>query len=57
LVRVERGYLIVTDDYLRRFLSGPEIAPIDVSCLAEPDLYAKQLAGPRNSISNAELKK
>jgi len=57
LVRDERGHLVVTDDYLRRFLSGPEIAPIDESCSAEMDLHAKLWADPRSSISNTELKK
>ena len=57
LVRDKRGHLLVTDDYLRRFLSGPEISPIDESCKAEQDLHAKLWADPRSSISNTELKK
>jgi hypothetical protein len=57
LVCDERGHLVVTDDYLRRVLSVPEIALIDESCGAERDLHAKLWADPRSSISNAELKK
>jgi hypothetical protein len=57
LARDERGHLVVTDDYLRRFLSGPEMAPIDESCGAEQDLHAKLWADPRSSISSAELEK
>ena len=57
LVIDERGHLLVTDYYLRAFLSGPEISPIDESCNAERDLHAKLWADPRSSISNAELKK
>jgi len=41
LVRDERGHLLVTDDYLRHFLTGPEIFPIGESCNAERDLHAK----------------
>ena len=52
----ESGYLLVTDEYLRSFLSRPEIAPIDESCDAERALHARLWDSPRLAVSATDIK-
>lgn len=50
LERNEQGHLVVTDAYLRSFLSRPEIAPIEESCDAERALHTKLWEHPRLDV-------
>jgi hypothetical protein len=49
------GRLTVTDDFLRSFLTRPELAPIPESCAAEHALHDALLATPRHAVTPAEL--
>ena len=49
------GRLTVTDDFLRSFLTRPELAPIPESCAAEHALHDALLAAPRRAVAPAEL--
>ncbi|MCC7327963.1 MAG: hypothetical protein IT521_14305 [Burkholderiales bacterium] len=49
------GRLTVTDDFLRSFLTRPELAPIAESCAAELALHDSLLAIPRRTVADAEL--
>ena len=49
------GRLTVTDDFLRSFLTRPELAPIPESCAAEHALHDALLAAPRRAVTPAEL--
>ncbi len=50
-----RGWLAPTDDYLRLFLSRPELALLPESCAAEHALHAALLAAPSRPVAEAEL--
>ncbi len=50
-----RGWLAPTDDYLRPFLSRPELALLPESCAAEHALHAALLAAPSRPAVEAEL--
>lgn len=50
-----RGWLVPTDDYLRLFLSRPELALLPESCSAEHALHAALLAAPSRPVADAEL--
>jgi hypothetical protein len=54
LVRDDRR-LTLTDDFLRRYLLRPELAPVPESCAAELALHDALLASPRRPIADAEL--
>jgi len=49
------GRLTVTDDFLRSYLTRPELSPIPESCAAELALHDTLLATPRRFISPEEL--
>ncbi len=49
------GRLTVTDDFLRSYLTRPELSPIPESCAAELALHDALLANPRRVVSTAEL--
>ena len=49
------GRLTVTDDFLRSFLTRPELTPIPESCAAEHALHDALLAAPRRAVTPAEL--
>ena len=53
--RNSRGWLLPTDDYLRRFLNLPELALLAESCAAEHALHAALHAAPTRTVSKAEL--
>lgn len=55
LQRDARGWLIPTDDYLRRFLARPELALVDESCAAETALHGALTTNPRHTVTDATL--
>lgn len=55
LQRDARGWLIPTDDYLRRFLARPELALVDESCGAETALHGALTTNPRHTVTDATL--
>ena len=52
--RDARGWLAVTPDYLRAYLTRPEIHPIEESCPQEHALFERLMADPYAPISDAE---
>lgn len=50
LRRDENGRLAVTDDFLRAYLSRPELVPVEESCAAEIALHRALLESPRLSV-------
>ena len=50
-----QGHLAVTDDFLRAYLTRPEIAPVEESRDAEHTLHAELLADPRMVVAPARL--
>lgn len=55
LRRDPRGYLSVTDDFLRAYFRRPELLPVAESCLAENRLHDALLANPREQVSEQRL--
>ncbi|MGH8634031.1 MAG: DUF6352 family protein [Burkholderiales bacterium] len=55
LKRGADGRLVVTDDYLRRYYSRPELAPVAESCGAERALHASLLERPRRAVADSEI--
>jgi hypothetical protein len=55
LRRDARGYLAVTDDFLRAYLRRPELQPVPESCAAERRLHEALLANPRERVSEQRL--
>lgn len=55
LERAPDGRLRVTDDYLRRYYSRPELAPVPESCAAERTLHRSLIDDPRRAVTQAEL--
>ncbi len=51
----ERGWLKVTPDFLRAFLSRPELQPVEHSCDAEVALYGRLLDDPYDPVSTSDL--
>ena len=49
------GRLTVTDDFLRGYLTRPELSPIPESCAAEFALHDALLADPRRAVPPADL--
>ena len=49
------GRLTVTDDFLRSYLTRPELSPVPESCAAELALHDALLANPRASVAPFEL--
>ena len=54
LTRGGDGRLTVTDDFLRSYLTRPELAPIPESCRTELALHDALLANPRRAVAPAE---
>ena len=54
--RNERGWILPTDDYLRRFLARPELAPVPESCQAELALHESLYESPSRPVTAAEVK-
>jgi len=52
----DRGWLKVTPDFLRAFLSRPELQPVEQSCDAEIALYGRLLDDPYEPVCTADLK-
>ena len=57
MVRDERGRLKPTDDFLRIYLTRPELAPVKESCDRERKLHAALLENPRAAIDATRLEK
>jgi hypothetical protein len=55
LTRGGDGRLTVTDDFLRSYLTRPELAPIPESCRTELALHDALLANPRRAVAPAEI--
>lgn len=55
LQRDARGYLTVTDDFLRLYFMRPEVLPATDSCDAEMRLHERLMADPRGVVEAAEL--
>jgi hypothetical protein len=55
LQRNERGWLLPGDDYLRTFLTRPELAPVPESCRAELALHAALLQTPSKPVAPGTL--
>jgi hypothetical protein len=55
LGRDERGGLRPGDDWLRLFLSRPELAPVDESCASERALHAALLERPTHKVTAERL--
>lgn len=53
--RDANGWLKVTADYLRAYLTRPEIHPVEESCANEHALFEKLMADPFAAVSNDEL--
>jgi hypothetical protein len=53
----DRGWLRVTPDFLRAFLSRPELQPVEQSCDAEIALYGRLLDDPYEPVCAADLKR
>ena len=49
------GCLSVTNDFLRAYLTRPELAPTDESCAAERDLYASLVETPSRNVEAVDL--
>lgn len=56
LKRGENGWLEVTPNFIRAYLTRPEVHPIDTSCKAEHDLHDALMEDPFRAVSEAELK-
>ncbi len=55
LARRDDGKLAVTDDFLRAYMTRPELAPVDESCDAERALHAALVNNPREAVSAERL--
>jgi Family of unknown function (DUF6352) len=55
LQRNADNHLCITDDFLRRYLQRPELAPIAESCKAELALHQSLLAAPRQLVEATRL--
>lgn len=55
LKRNERGWLTVTDDYLRAYFLRPEVHPVEESGDAELALHASLMAEPRRKPTEDEI--
>lgn len=55
LQRDAQGRMAVTDDFLRAYLTRPEIAPVEESLDAERELHARLMASPRLAVDPARL--
>jgi hypothetical protein len=55
LEKDERGFLKVTDGFLRAYINRPEVRPVEESCDSERALHAQLLRNPREAVSAARL--
>ena len=51
----DRGWLTVTPDYLRAYLTRPEVHPIDTSCAEEVALFEDLMADPFQAVEPERL--
>ncbi|HRY06184.1 MAG TPA: DUF6352 family protein [Hyphomicrobiaceae bacterium] len=57
LTRDDSGWLQVTPDFIRAYLTRPEIHPVEESCAAEVALHEALLESPAMPVSQAQLAK
>jgi len=55
LQKDERGWLAVSEDFLRAYYLRPEVHPVEESCEAEVALHASLMAEPRRAVSDAQI--
>ncbi len=55
LERDARGWLAVSDDFLRAYWLRHEVHPVEESCARERALHAALMGDPRRAVSEAEL--
>jgi hypothetical protein len=55
LRRSDDGKLVVTDDYLRRYFTRPELELVAESCAAEHALHHRLIEAPRAEVSEADI--
>jgi hypothetical protein len=55
LDRDERGWLRVTDEFMKAYLARPELAPPPEACIAECSLHVALLADPWRPVAPAEI--
>ncbi|MFI4923149.1 MAG: DUF6352 family protein, partial [Burkholderiales bacterium] len=55
LKRDQEGRLALTDDFLRSYLTRPELHPVEESCANERALYQELLINPRSRVDNERL--
>jgi len=55
VARDKDGWLTVTPDYLRAYLTRPEIHPVAESCAAEHALFEALMADPFRAVDDAEI--
>lgn len=55
VTRNSEGWLTVTPDFLRAYLTRPEIHPVEESCAAEIALFERLIADPFGEIAPADL--
>ena len=51
----DRGWLEVSDDFLRAYYLRPEVHPVEESCEAEVALHAALMAEPRRPVGEADI--
>jgi hypothetical protein len=55
--RDENGWLTVTPDYLRAYITLPQVHPVDESCAAEHALFEKLMEDPFAAVEDSELER
>lgn len=55
LERDDAGRLVPTADYLRAYLTRPEVHPVEESCEAEHRLFEALMADPFRAVADAEI--
>lgn len=53
--RQENGWLAVTPDLLRAYLTRPEVHPVEESCPAEHRLFERLMQDPATEVAEADL--
>ncbi len=53
--RTANGWLRVTDDYLRAYITRPEIHPVQESCTAEHALFERLMTEPMASVPEGDV--
>jgi hypothetical protein len=57
LERTGEGWLAVTPDFIRAYLTRPEVHPVETSCAEEVRLFESLMADPLRKVAQASLAK